>query len=250
MSKQEISTASTVEFARSTYGTAQTHTDVEVFTHCMSVARLAEQIAHKLFADMRGDLVPPDVNEINAAIVSAALLSEAINTRRVNFEVVAEVANVQVASMVASLSRDSRLVETKRDMEYRGRLSQSPVATQIVAVAGIVCTAKEITGLLHDQSIAIIPKVRKILAQLDADLLAIHAASRYYVLRLYTHAARNLIADANQTIKKFKADAKLARTVEKHTASMRSKVAAKTSAPENVKQEPKNGRKRTSHKPA
>jgi hypothetical protein len=248
MSKQEINTAETVEFARATYDSAQTATNVAVFTHCMSSARLAEQIAHKLFADMRGDLVPQDVNEIIAAIVNAALLAETINMRRVNFEAVADVTNVQVASMVAALSRDSRLVETKRDMEYRGRLSQSPVATQIVAVAAIVCTATEIVELLKKKSIAAIPKVRKILAQLDADLLAVHAASRYYVLRLYTHAARNLIVDANQTIKKIKAEAKMARVVDKHTAGIRAKAAAKASSHTADKQEKKDGRKSASRK--
>jgi hypothetical protein len=247
MSKQELNTAAIVEFARSTYASAKMRTDVLVFTHCVSTARLAEQIAHKLFADMRGDLVPQDVNDIIAAIVNSALLAETINTQRVDFETVVDVANVQIASMVATLSRDLRLVETKRDIEYRGRLSQSPVATQIVAVAAIVCTAQEVVDLLKQNNLAVIPKARKILAQLDADLLSIHAASRYYVLRLYTHAARNLIGDANQIIKKIRGDAKMARAIEKHTATLRSKVAAKAAVREPKQQKEKqDGKKRAS----
>jgi hypothetical protein len=230
MSKPELNTAETLEAARQLYEDTRTRTDTAVFTHCISVARLAEQIAHKLFSDMRGDLVPQDVNDIIATIVNSAILCEAINTKRVDFERIADVANVQIALMVAALSRDLRLVETKRDIEYRGRVSQSPVATQIVAVSSIMCTAQETVNLLTQNSIAAIPKARKILAQLDADLLAMHAASRYYVLRLYTHAARNLINDANQMIKKLRGEAKMARIVEKHTAALRSKVAAKTAA--------------------
>ena len=246
MSKQELNTATTAEFARVTYATAKTKTDVLVFTHCVSVARLAEQIAHKLFADMRGDLVPQDVNDIIAAIVNAALLSETINTHRVDFETLADIANVQIASMVSTLSRDMRLVETKRDIEYRGRLSQSPVSTQIVAVASIVCAAKEVVELLNQNNVAAILKSRKILAQLDADLLSIHAAARYYVLRLYTHAARNMISDANQIIKKIRNDIKTARMVEKHTAALRSRIAAKTAIREPNQKEKQSGKKRAS----
>jgi hypothetical protein len=144
--------------------------------------------------------------------------------------------------MVATLTRDYRLVETKRDIEYRGRLSISPLATQIVAVAGIICNAKTILKFLQKNGLAATSKARKILAQLDGDLLAIHAVSRYYTLRLYAHAARNLIADANQLIKKLKADAKTARMVEKNTAGIRSRQAAKAITTQ--AEEKKNGRKR------
>lgn len=246
MSKQELNTAAIVDFARTAYGNTKTKTDVAVFTHCVSAARLAEQIAHKLFADMRGDLVPQDVSDIIAAIVNAAVLAETINTQRIDFENIANVSNVQIASMVATLSRDIRLVETKRDIEYRGRLSQSPVYTQIVAVAGIICAAKELLAMLKLQGSSAISKVRKISAQLDADLLSIHAASRYYVLRLYTHAARNLLTDANQLIKKIRSDAKLARAVEKNTAGFRNKVAAKLAGNSSKQKEPQHGKKRTS----
>jgi hypothetical protein len=145
--------------------------------------------------------------------------------------------------MVSTLSRDLRLVETKRDMEYRGRLSQSSVATQIVSVAGILCTAQEAIHLLKQQSIASIPKIRKILAQLDADLLAAHATTRYYILRLYSHAARNLINDANQLIKKIRGEQKTARLLEKHTASLTIKLA-------NKEKEQKRGRKKSSREAA
>lgn len=239
MNKQEINTPKIVEFAKDLYGDGQTSTNVLVFTHCLNSAKLAENIAHRLFNDMRGDLVPQDVNDIIASIVHSALLSEVINTRRAHFETIADVANVQIATMVSTLSRDLRLVETKRDMEYRGRLSQSSVATQIVAVAAILCTAQETIAILKQKSVASIPKIRKILAQLDADLLAAHATARYYVLRLYSHAARNLINDANQLIKKIRSDLKTARMLEKHTANLINKKAAQKEP------EKKRGRKRT-----
>lgn len=243
MSKQELNVAKTVDFIRQVYSDAQTNTQISVFTHCMNTAKLAENIAHKLFSDMRGDAVPQDVNDIIAAIVHAGLLCEIINTRCANFESVADVTSVQIASMVATLSRDMRLVETKRDMEYRGRLSQSSVATQIVAVSAILCTAQEVVSILKKNSIASLAKIRKILAQLDADLLAVHATNRYYILRLYAHAARNLINDANQLIKQQRHAAKTARMIEKNTASFVSKAAAKKAA--KPKKEVKRGRKRT-----
>lgn len=230
MSKQELNVDSTAAFAKKTYGADTTATGVLTFVHCCSVARLAEQIANKLFQDMRGDVIPQDTNDIIAAIVHTSLLSEIIHARREPVETIADVTNVQIAAMVATLSRDIRLVETKRDIEYRGRMSQSPVATQIVAISAIICTAKETVLLLQNSAIAAIPKARKILAQLDGDLLCTHATSRYYTLRLYAHAARNLINDANQLIKKLKADARLAKTIEKSTTGIKSRQAAKTSA--------------------
>lgn len=242
MSKQELSVDATANFAKEAYGSTKTATNTLTYTHCVSVARLAEQIAHKLFRDMRADAVPQDVNDIIAAIVHAAMLSEIINTGRVTFEQIADVANVQIAAMVSNLSRDLRLVETKRDIEYRGRLSSSPLATQIVAVGAIICTAQETVRLLTTETLVVIPKARKILTQLDGDLLCVHAASRYYTLRLYAHAARNLINDANQIIKKIKADARAARQAAKADANICSRIAAKNSVQTEEKQ---NGRKRT-----
>ncbi len=243
MTKQTLQINTTVDFAREAYGDAKTQTDYEVITYCLSVAKLAEQIAQQLFRDMRSDVVPHDKHDIIESIVHAAVLSEVVGAARRTFEHVAAVTNVQIASMVSTLTRDYRLVETKRDIEYRGRLSISPLATQIVAVAGIICNGKTILKFLQRNGIAATPKARKILAQLDGDLLAIHAVSRYYTLRLYAHAARNLIMDANQLIKKLKADAKTARLVEKNTAGIRSRHAAKATTASN--EEKKHGRKRT-----
>ena len=208
MSKQLLQLEETVDFAKDAYKNIKRQTDYDLITYCMATARLAEEIAHKLFRDMRGDMVPADKNDIIESIVHAAILSEIIASARKSFEHIAAVTNVQIASMVSALTRDFRLVETKRDIEYRGRLSVSPLATQIVAVAGIICGAKSASNFLGQHKLAAIPKTRKILAQLDGDLLAIHATSRYYTLRLYSHAARNLILDTNQAIKKLKADAR------------------------------------------
>jgi hypothetical protein len=244
VTKQNLHIESTVAFAKETYANAKTYMDESVLAHCMAAARLAESIAQKLFRDMRGDVIPQDSQDIIEAIVHAAVLSEAININRRTFEQIADITNVQIASMVSALTRDLRLVETKRDIEYRGRLSISPLSTQIVAVAAIICTAQAAVKLLKAHSIAAIPKARKILAQLDGDLLAAHATSRYYTLRLYAHAARNLIGDANQIIKKLKADARTARMVEKSTAGIRMRQAAKKAVTSD-NQEPKRGRKRS-----
>lgn len=244
MTKQNLHIESTVAFAKETYANAKTHMDESVLAHCMASARLAESIAQKLFRDMRGDVIPQDSQDIIESIVHAAVLSESINVNRRTFEQIADITNVQIASMVSALTRDLRLVETKRDIEYRGRLSISPLSTQIVAVAAIICTANAAVKLLQVHSIAAIPKARKILAQLDGDLLAAHATSRCYTLRLYAHAARNLISDANQIIKKLKADARTARMVEKSTAGIRMRQAAKKAVTTDNK-EPKHGRKRS-----
>jgi hypothetical protein len=93
-------------------------------------------------------------------------------------------------------------------------------------VADVICTAKELNGLLQKHGLTAASKVKKMLAQFDADLLAIHAASRYYVLRLYVHAARNLLISVSQTIKDMKAKAKLAKLVNQGTRKLREDAAA------------------------
>lgn len=246
MTKQVLQITTTVNFAREAYGNEKTNSDCEITTYCLAVAKLAEQIAQQLFKDMRSDIVPPDKHDIIESIVHAAVLSEAVGVARRTFENIAAITNVQIASMVSTLTRDYRMVETKRDIEYRGRLSVSPLATQIVAVAGIICNGKSVIKFLQKNGLAAVPKSRKILAQLDGDLLAVHAVSRYYTLRLYAHAARNLIADANQLIKKLKADAKLARLVEKSTEGIRTRHAAKQISASN--EEKKNARKKASRR--
>lgn len=249
MSRKELNLKETVDYAKEAYDDAITQTDTKVFTHCWSVAKLAEQIAHKLFRDIRSELLPQDASEIIAAIVHTSLLHEIIHVGRKTFENVADIANVQVAAMVSTLSRDYRLVETKRDIEYRGRLSQSSVAAHIVAVSKIVCTAQEALNKLKNNGLVNIAKTRKTLAQLDADLLVVHTAAKYYALRLYVHAARNLINDANQLIKKLKADAKVAKSFDRLAGAIESKRAAKQAIQETTNtSEKKNGKARSAKK--
>ena len=71
-----------------------------------------------------------------------------------------------------------------------------------------------------------VPRAKKLLTQLDGDLLAIHAASRYYMLRLYVHAARNMLGDVSQTIKSCRQKAKLDKIVAQNTTGIRAKAAA------------------------
>lgn len=254
MNKRDLDLKTTVDYAKEIYGDAKTPTETGVFTHCWSVAKLAEQIAQKLFAEIRAELLPQDASEIIAAIVHSSFLLESINVGRRTFENIADIANVQVAAMVSTLSRDYRLVETKRDIEYRGRLSQSSVSSHIVAVASILCSAQETINALKKHGLLHLPKTRKILAQLDADLLVIHTAARYYALRIYVHAARNLIIDSNQLIKKLKADVKAAKSFEKIAANIECKKAAKTaiadSEPSLPKERKSRGKARTAKKSA
>lgn len=238
----------TFAFAKEYY---QAHPSIykrTLMQHAAAVAKMAEQISLKLYQDVREDFASEETQESVAAIVHSAILHDVINVSRCAFEQIAERTTVQIAALVADLSRDFRLVETKRDMEFRGRLSQSPVGAQIIAVADIICTAKEVIDMLNDLGLEAIPRARKILMQLDGDLLVIHAASRFYTLRLYTHAARNLLQDASKLIKECRAQAKTARLVEHATSGLRSKIAAKVSktrAPEEAKKESSNGKKRT-----
>lgn len=220
----------TIAFAKTCYESQPSVHNRTLLQHAMAVAKLAEQISMKLYQDVREDFMSADTKESVAVIVHSAILHDAINVGRCPFEQIAERTTVQIAAVVADLSRDFRLVETKRDLEFRGRLSQSPVGAQIVAVADILCTTKEVIDMVTDLGLPVIPKARKILMQLDGDLLVITAASRFYTLRLYTHAARNLLQDASKLIKECRAKARMARLVDSSTKTFRAKVAAKASA--------------------
>jgi len=237
--------AVTLEFAKEHYGARPSIHGKTLVQHAVSVAKTAETIAHKVYQDVRKELVSEETRESVAIIVHSALLHDVINVSRCAFEQIAEQTTVQIAATVADLSRDFRLVETKRDMEFRGRLSASGVRTQIVAVADILCTTAEVIEMIKHLGLDSSAKARKMLMQLDGDLLAITAASRYYALRLYTHAARNLLHDASQLLKEAKAQARLARQVAHATSGLRTRIAAKMRSEKNQKKEQSSGKKRT-----
>lgn len=242
----------TLAFARLHYGDKPSIHKKTLMQHATSVARLAEKIGRQLYHDVRADIGSEETMENVAIMVHSALLHDVINVSRCAFEQIAERTTVQIAATVADLSRDYRLVETKRDMEYRGRLSQSPVNAQIVAVADIICAASEVVHMISDLGLESVSRARKMLMQLDGDLLAITAAARFYTLRLYTHAARNKLSDASQLIKDCKSKAKNDRLIAQATSSLRMKVAAKLSKSEEVParttKETKRGKKRTTRR--
>lgn len=224
MKKPETTLEKTVAFAKGHYGDKVTILNIPLFEHCAAVARQAETIAQKLYQDVRADFNQDSTKESVLTIIQVALLHDVLNVSACAFENIAETATVQVAAMVADISRDFRLVETKRDMEFRGRLSQSPVAAQIVVTADIICTAGEALRFLQARGVTAVPKAKKILAQLDGDLLAIHAASRYYILRLFVHAARNLITDVSQKIKDCRHKAKMDKFLAQNTKKVRERI--------------------------
>lgn len=247
----DLSLEKTLTFARQCYDARHSNSGADLFAHCKHVAHQAETIAQKLYQDLRPDYVPENVKDTVAAIVHCGILHDVLNVRSCAFETIAEIANVQIAAMVSALSRDFRLVETKRDMEFRGRLSQSAVGTQIVAVADIICTAKELLKALDSSGMVVAQKSKKILAQLDGDLLAVHAANKYYTLRLYVHGARNLLVDVSQKIKACrqhakaeKAAAQLAKKVQESVESREKENRPVRSKTKEKKQEVRYARKR------
>lgn len=244
MTPLEEQLAQTADFAKHHYKDLPSVYGRTLYAHCAAVSKLAEHIAQKLYQDVRAEYCSAETNESIATIVQGAMLHDVINVSCA-FEDVAEQTTVQIAALVADMSRDYRLVETKRDMEFRGRLSQSPVSTQVVAVADILCTTKEIINMLGAEGASAIPRARKLLAQMDGDLLAVHAANLYYVLRMYVHAGRNMLRDAGQLIKDVRAKHRATQS----NAILRAKIAAKLSAkPEKQEPEKKHGKKRTARR--
>lgn len=205
----ELSLERTFNFARTCYGAQQTAAGEPFLAHGKRVAAQAEIIAHKLYGSARPNYFPDSVKDNIVAVVHCGLLHDVLNVSACTFENVAEVANVQIAAMVAAISRDFRLIETKRDMEFRGRLSQSPIGSQIVVVADGICTAQFLLSALDKSGKTVIPVAKKLLSQIDGDLLAVHAAQKYYVLRMYVHAAKNLLSDISQKIKACRQQAKM-----------------------------------------
>jgi len=194
----------TIDFAAKHYQQKTTIAGQDLLQHCLTIARQAEIIAAKLYQDVRKDFLPDSAKDSIAVIAQTAILRDVLRVSDCTFEHVAEIATVQVAAMVALITRDFRLVETKRDMEFRGRLSQSPIGAQIVVVAEVLCAGNEIKKHLERRGLIQLPKIKKKLAQLDGDLLSVHATNKYYMLRLYAHAARNLLIEISQQIKNLK----------------------------------------------
>ena len=223
----DLSIEKTLDFAAKCYAAKQTSTGDELLSHCKRVARQAEAIAQRMYQEMRPDYIPENTKDSIAAIVHCGLLHDVLNVSACAFENVADIANVQIAAMVAALSRDYRLIETKRDMEFRGRLSQSAIGTQIVAIADVICTAKEVSKNVDEFGLTAAPRAKKILAQLDGDLLAVHSASKYYALSLYSHAARNLLVDISQKIKACRQKARLEKSLLQMKKNVQESLAAK-----------------------
>lgn len=236
-----------LDFAAGYYRDLKTNIGVELLVHSKQVAQQAETIAHKLYQDVRADYLPDDSKESIAAIIHGALLHDVLNVSACAFENIAEISTVQVAAMVADISRDFRMVETKRDMEFRGRVSGSPVGAQIIVLADIICTARDLLSLVNAKGTAAIPKAKKLLTQLDGDLLALRATERFYVLRLFSHAARNMLADVSRTIKECRHKAKLDKIVAQNTTGIRERAAdaEKEAAPTKKKKEVRYARKRS-----
>jgi hypothetical protein len=236
----------TMGFAKQHYETKKTFTGELLFDHCVTVSKQAELIAARLYQDVRVDFMPDNTKESISAITQAAVLHDVLNVSACAFENVAETTTVQIAAMVADISRDFRLVETKRDMEFRGRLSQSPIGSQIIVAADVICTARDLLTVLATQGLVVVPKAKKILAQLDGDLLALHAANRYYMLRMYVHAARNMLSDVSQKIKDCRHQAKIDKILAQTTKRLREKVEAEKKAKTKAKKkEVRYARKRT-----
>ena len=234
----------TIDFAKQYYQAQSSIHNRTLIQHAVAVARLAEEIGARLYQDVREDYMSEDTKESVAIMVHGAVLHDVINVGRCAFEHIAERTTVQVAAMVADLSRDFRLVETKRDMEFRGRLASSTVGTQIVAVADILCTAKEVVTMLNDVGAPATPRAKKLLIQLDGDLLSIHAASRFYTLRLYTHAARNLLQDASKLIKECRGKARAERSAAAIAERICARKAAAGESPVKPVKEKSRGKKR------
>lgn len=207
--------------------------------HCRRVANFSQTIAAKLFADVNNENFSEDAQTNIAAVAHAGLLHEAINTGACSFEDIAENTTVQIADIVSNVSRDFRLIETKRDMEYRGRVCQSSIATQIVALADIIVTAKEIMDAVSARGLSAVSRPRKILIRLDGDLLSLHAIPRYYVLRLYAHAAKNMMTDVSQLIKDKKKQLRQEKTDAATIAAVKRNIAAKQVAVDKAVTQPK-----------
>ena len=242
----DLSIAKTWDFAKTCYAQKQNTAGELLLPFSKKVAGCSETIAQKLFQDLRPDYVSENIKDNIAAIVHCGILHDVLNVSSCAFEQIAEVTNVQIAAMVAAISRDFRLVETKRDIEFRGRLSQSTVGAQIVVVAQIICSARATLAALDGRGLELIPRTKKILAQMDGDLLAIHAANKYYVLRLYVHAARNLLGDISQKIKECRQRAKMEKIVLQNTRNVRESAAANLAAEKPQKKRAKHyAKKRT-----
>lgn len=220
----------TMDFAKQHYETKKIFTGELLFDHCVTVAKQAEAIAARIYQDVRLDFMPDNTKDSISAITQAAVLHDVLNVSACAFEHIAETTTVQIAAMVADISRDFRLVETKRDMEFRGRLSQSPVGSQIIVAADVICTARDLLTGLAKHGLVAVPKAKKILTQLDGDLLALHAANRYYMLRMFVHAARNMLSDVSQKIKDHRQQAKMDKIVAQTTKRLREKIESEKKA--------------------
>lgn len=67
--------------------------------------------------------------------LAAALLHDTIEDTATDYDEIAERFGARVAGMVAALTKDKRLPETRREREYFGQLARAPLGAKLCKVA-------------------------------------------------------------------------------------------------------------------
>ncbi|MBT8485734.1 MAG: HD domain-containing protein [Phycisphaerae bacterium] len=75
--------------------------------------------------------------ERDEAILAAALLHDVIEDRDVDFDEIEERVGVEVARLVATLTKDKRLVESEREAAYDAQLAAGPSAARLIKLADV-----------------------------------------------------------------------------------------------------------------
>jgi hypothetical protein len=110
--------------------------------HAEEVAATAVDWLTKHYRLIKGNFIPPDCQEVIENTYHAGLLHEVMELRACPFEEICDETNHTVAVMVSDCSRDVRLPTPRRDDDFRSRIGEARAASQVLAMADIMCTLR------------------------------------------------------------------------------------------------------------
>jgi len=138
--------------------------------HPPAVAAAAEVWGRRYFRHYR--MLRPDDKATVENMWHAGMLHGVMVGCGITWDEILNLANMEVANIVADVSRDNRLSYPRRVQEHANRLCRAEEASKIVKLADVFCNLKEVITALHTDE----DRIKKLLLGWPEEMLAYLAA--------------------------------------------------------------------------
>ncbi len=188
-------------FADHMYETSLTPAGKTILNHAEEVSRYVRRAATDYYHYVRGEFLPPECTDPLESAVHASILHEVIERGGCTFEAVVAETDLAAGHFVADCTRDHRLPEARRLLEFRSRISEAPILSQIIVLCDTLCTIRDTAAWLPNQPRDVIMATGDLLPRWDEDLSALNQTVRYTPVRPFVKYARRQLTDLGQLIR-------------------------------------------------